>query len=224
MCYSCAGMSWSAAAVRCTVYVYAGEFTASRYQQPEGIDPRQGNKDGGIVVRLVQRHWHFVEKAAGRRTWLSLRYWLFFLHWPDSVKALQLALLLTEDSSACLLLLSPEKRGDAGGGATESNLKGSLRCEFKHHVWQPGESMAYEIENLGRANKPTTNLSNHLLLINYSCTFSIPGGSTGLSRRLLSVSRDHHRRSMWLRLWTSVGGRACSCSAGPGSSATREWN
>lgn len=84
-------------------------------------------------------------KFSGKGSWEVYRAQFELLaaaaHWPDSVKALQLALALMEDAPACLLLLSLEERGDymALVGTLqrrfgESNLKGSLRCEFKHRV------------------------------------------------------------------------------------------
>lgn len=84
-------------------------------------------------------------KFSGKGSWEVYRAQFELLaaaaHWPDSVKALQLALALMEDAPTCLLLLSLEERGDymALVGTLqrrfgESNLKGSLRCEFKHRV------------------------------------------------------------------------------------------
>lgn len=75
------------------------------------------------------------------------------------MKALQLALSLTGDASACMLLLSPEERGKYTSlvGTLQRRFgeftpKNSLHCEFKHQVRQPGESLrvlVYEIESLG---------------------------------------------------------------------------
>lgn len=80
--------------------------------------------------------------------------------WSARMKAVQLALSLTDDAAACLLLLSPEEREDYPMlvAALQRrfgvfNLKDSLRCEFKNRVRQPGESLrslAHEIETLGR--------------------------------------------------------------------------
>uniref|UniRef100_A0AAV2KTQ3 Gypsy retrotransposon integrase-like protein 1 n=1 Tax=Knipowitschia caucasica TaxID=637954 RepID=A0AAV2KTQ3_KNICA len=80
--------------------------------------------------------------------------------WSGQMKAVQLALSLTEEAAACLLLLSPDERQDYAMlvGALQRrfgvlNLKDSLRCEFKNRVRRPGESLrslAHEIESLGR--------------------------------------------------------------------------
>lgn len=80
--------------------------------------------------------------------------------WSGRMKAVQLALSLTEDAAACLLLLTPGEREDYDmlvGALLRRfgvfNLKDTLRCEFKYRVRQPGESLrslAYEIESLGR--------------------------------------------------------------------------
>lgn len=98
----------------------------------------------------------------------------------------------------------------------ESNLKDSLRCEFKNRVRQPGVSLcvpAYEIESLGRrayadmppaiqSERASTSLSKLLLLINYVCTCSSviqrPLGRhwiAPLSGSLQSMPRYHHHRS-----------------------------
>uniref|UniRef100_A0AAV2LKB0 ribonuclease H n=1 Tax=Knipowitschia caucasica TaxID=637954 RepID=A0AAV2LKB0_KNICA len=80
--------------------------------------------------------------------------------WSGQRKAVQLALSLTEEAAACLLLLSPDERQDYAMlvGALQRrfgvlNLKDSLRCEFKNRVRRPDESLrslAHEIESLGR--------------------------------------------------------------------------
>lgn len=71
--------------------------------------------------------------------------------WLDQTKALQLALALTEDSSACLLLLRTEERhdytflvGTLQGHFGEFNIKDSLHSEFKRQDTQ----LAYDIERL----------------------------------------------------------------------------
>lgn len=128
------------------------------------VDERfeDGYEDGGA------RHWipasPKTPKFSGKSSWEAYQAQFELLAaaagWPDATKALQLALSLTEDASTCLLLLSPEERGDYVTlvGALqrrfgESNLRDSLRCEFKHRIRQPGESLrvlAYEIESLSR--------------------------------------------------------------------------
>lgn len=141
------------------------DVTVSRHYQPENDSPshRQShaepevNKYGGALQfapaspktpkfngrGLAQ--FELLASAAG---------------WSEATKALQLALSLTEDALACLLLLSPVERGDYKTlvGALQrrfgqSSLRDSLRCEFKHRTRQTGESLrslAYDIESLGR--------------------------------------------------------------------------
>lgn len=80
--------------------------------------------------------------------------------WSDKLKAVQLALSLTEDAAECLLLLSSKEREDYAMLVETLqrrfgvfNLKDSLRCEFKNRVRQPGEplrTLAHDIESLGR--------------------------------------------------------------------------
>lgn len=142
---------------------------ASRHCQPDtlnrclgGDEPTKVNKDGGAMCFAPASPK--TPKFNGRGSWEAYRAQFELLasaaRWSDATKALQLALSLTEDASACLLLLSPEERGDYTTlvGALqrrfgESHLKDSLRCEFKHRIRQPGESLrtlAYEIESLSR--------------------------------------------------------------------------
>lgn len=80
--------------------------------------------------------------------------------WSEEHKALQLAMCLTNDADACLLLLSPEERKDYGAlvralqrryGRINQHL--ILRSEFINWRRQPGESLrvlANDIETLYR--------------------------------------------------------------------------
>ncbi|KAJ8356934.1 hypothetical protein SKAU_G00197280 [Synaphobranchus kaupii] len=80
--------------------------------------------------------------------------------WSDENKALQLALCLTDDALACLLLLSPEERSEYGAlvGALRRRFgqctqPGLLRSELGSRRRQPGEllrALANDIESLAR--------------------------------------------------------------------------
>lgn len=67
-------------------------------------------------------------KFSGKGSWEAHRAHFELLaaaaHWPDSVKALQLALCLTEDALACLLLLGLKERSDY------TALMGALQRRF----------------------------------------------------------------------------------------------
>lgn len=120
------------------------------------------NKDGGAQQLVVARSTTLL--FSGKGSWEAYRAQFELLAatagWSERIKAVQLALSLTEEAADCLLLLSPEEREDYSMlvGALERrfrlfNLKDSLRCEFKHRVRRPGESLrslAHEIESLGR--------------------------------------------------------------------------
>lgn len=147
------------------------DAAAARLWQPEraSSDSRhrcestsEVNKNGGALQFAPA--CPKTPKFNGKGSWEAYRAQFELLAsaacWSEATKALQLALSLTEDASACLLLLNPEERGDYTTlvGALqrrfgESNLRDSLRCEFKHRARQPGESLrtlAYEIESLSR--------------------------------------------------------------------------
>lgn len=80
--------------------------------------------------------------------------------WSDAVKALQLALCLTDDALACLLLLSPAERDDYDAlvGALQRRFgqctqTGVLRAELTSRQRRPGEplrALANDIETLAR--------------------------------------------------------------------------
>lgn len=128
------------------------------------------NKDGGAHPILATGVMTL--KFSGKGSWEAYIAQFELLAaasgWTTRMRAVQLALSLTEDAAACLLLLSPEEREDYSMlvGALQRrfgvfNLKDSLRCEFKNRTRQQGESLrslAHEIETLGRrayANLPS---------------------------------------------------------------------
>lgn len=149
-------------------YVYAGDFTALHYQQSERI--LSDFVSGALhCVPVSPKMPKFSRKSSLEAYWAQSELLAAAVHWPDSVKALQLALSLMEDAFACLLFLSPEEKGDYTLVGSlqrhfgESNPKDFLRCEFRHCVRQPGESilvLSYEIERLSRrayADMPPAN-------------------------------------------------------------------
>lgn len=129
-------------------YGCAGEFITAHFQQPEETSSHPRCSIGanryasGLHCVPVSRK---MPKFSGKGSWEVYQAQFELLaaaaHWPDSVKALQPALALMEDASACLLLFSLEERGDdmAPVGTLQrrfgkSNLKNSLRCKSKHRV------------------------------------------------------------------------------------------
>lgn len=137
----------------------------------EHASDRDINKDGG--ARPIIMPGATTLKFSGKGSWEAYLVQFELLAaaagWSGRIKAVQLALSLTEDAAACLLLLSPEERENYSMlvGALQRrfgvfNLKDSLRCEFKNRVRQPSESLrslAHEIETLGRrayASLPST--------------------------------------------------------------------
>lgn len=80
--------------------------------------------------------------------------------WSRHVRAVQLALALTEEAAECLLPLSPTERMDYAVLTAalqrrfgQLGLRDSLRGEFKARMRLPGEplrNLAHEIERMGR--------------------------------------------------------------------------
>lgn len=116
-------------------YGHAWEFTALRFQQLKGFSsqPRCSvnvNEDGGALQSVPVSPKTL--KLSDKSSWEAYRSQFELLTatacWLDFVKALQLALSLTEDGSECLLLFGPEERGDytAVVGALQRHLKSSI--------------------------------------------------------------------------------------------------
>lgn len=71
------------------------------------------NEDAGALhcVPVSPKTPKFSGKGSWEEYWAQSELLAAASHWPDSVKGLQLALSLTDDALACLLLLSPGERG-----------------------------------------------------------------------------------------------------------------
>ena len=83
------------------------------------------NKDGGPCCNQIQVK---TPKFSGKADWEAFHAQFELLAkaagWSENSKALQLALCLTDEALACLLLLSPAERDDYGA------LVGALQCVF----------------------------------------------------------------------------------------------
>uniref|UniRef100_A0AAV2KIM1 Integrase catalytic domain-containing protein n=1 Tax=Knipowitschia caucasica TaxID=637954 RepID=A0AAV2KIM1_KNICA len=132
--------------------------TAGRAREPS-LDV---NKDGGARPLIATGSMTLRFSGSGNLEAYLAQFELLAatVGWSGQMKAVQLALFLTEEAATCLLLLSPDERQDYAMlvGVLQRrfgvlNLKDSMRCEFKNRVRQPGESLhslAHEIESLGR--------------------------------------------------------------------------
>lgn len=97
-------------------FVNAGEFLF-RLLVTQRIDPRRSfdaNKGGGALhcVLVSPKTPNLSGKSSWEAYQAQFEHLATATHWPDTVKALQPALPLTEDASTRLLLLSPDERGD----------------------------------------------------------------------------------------------------------------
>lgn len=127
------------------------------------------NKDGGARCNQVQVK---TPKYSGKADWEAFHAQFELLAraagWSEDIKALQLALCLTDEALSCLLLLSPAERDDYGAlvGALQRrfgqcNQPGVLRSELSNRRRQAGEPLrvlANDIESLARrayAHMPT---------------------------------------------------------------------
>lgn len=119
------------------------------------------HKDGGAHGNQVLIK---TPKYSGKADWEAFHAQFELLSraagWSEDNKALQLALCLTDEALACLLLLSPEERSDYGAlvGALQRRFghceqPGFLRSELCSRRRQPGEPLhvlANDIETLSR--------------------------------------------------------------------------
>ncbi|KAL7865826.1 hypothetical protein SRHO_G00110730 [Serrasalmus rhombeus] len=118
------------------------------------------NKDGNHGYQPQVK----TQNYSGRADWEAFRAQFELLAravgWSEDMKALQLALCLTDEALTCLLLLSPAERGDYGAlvGALERrfgqcNQPGVLRSELASRQRLSGEplrALANDIETLTR--------------------------------------------------------------------------
>ena len=116
------------------------------------------NNDGGARLQVK------TPKYNGKADWEAFHAQFELLSravgWSEDIKALQLALCLTDEALSCLLLLSPAERTDYGAlvGALKRRFgqcsqPGVLRSELSSRQRQPGEPLrilANDIETLAR--------------------------------------------------------------------------
>ena len=156
-----AGMSASSTVFRADSGGRTEVVTSTRRDEESGA--QDVNKHGGAQFPAASVSVK-TPKYSGKADWeafhAQFELLAHFRGWSDEERALQLALCLTDEALACLILISPEDRHDYGAlvGALRRRYgqcvqPGLLRSELSNRRRQPGEPLrvlANDIESLSR--------------------------------------------------------------------------
>lgn len=156
-----AGMSASSNVFRADSGGWTEGVTSTRRDEESGA--QDVNKHGGAQPPAASVSVK-TPKYSGKADWeafhAQFELLAHFRGWSNEDRALQLALCLTDDALACLILISPEDRRDYGAlvGALRRRYgqcvqPGLLRSELSNRRRQPGEPLrvlANDIESLSR--------------------------------------------------------------------------